>query len=285
MNRAACLSGIVMAGTIVVGCGGSDDEVKLGSFGAEASRSICDKVYECCMPTDVELAAHMNYSGGREACGTKTEKSTGFWAAIIGKEQERGRLSYDGKLARRCLTAFGAATCEAHKSNQPLDGCDTFITPKTPPGAACNAHESCVGGSCGGLTAEHEGVCRAFVGEGASCASDPCGKGLFCEGSAKICKPRKPNGESCNLHGECQSEGCNGRNPDAGTAGTCGLKGGEQTRCFVTSGCAFAGGQPRGGGGALGALGLLALGTLLYRARRSPRRTVRGGPAPARGWR
>ena len=57
--------------------------------------------------------------------------------------------------------------------------------------------------------------------------------------------PKRSNGEACNLNADCQLQGCNGRNADAGTPGTCGLKGGEQTRCFVTNGCSY-GGRPGG---------------------------------------
>jgi MYXO-CTERM domain-containing protein len=261
MKSTAQWSGLVLSLSLAVflgagGCGKSD-EVSLKEFGEQASQTTCDKVYECCSASDSELAMHMNYSGGREECGRKSRESMGFWAAIIGKEQERGRLSYDPKLARRCLDAFAAASCETHKGNAALDACDTFITPKTPPGSPCNAGESCMGGGCVGLSAEKEGVCRAYVAEGGSCAESPCGKGLFCEPGSKTCKPRKSAGASCNLNGECQSEGCNGRNPDAGTAGTCGAKGGEQTRCFVTSGCSYGGSTSAGAGALL--LALLAL--------------------------
>jgi hypothetical protein len=247
------------------GCGKSD-EVALGGFGEEASQTICDKVYECC--AEMELIEHMDYKGGRAQCGTKSSKSLGFWAAIMGKEQERGRLSYHPAVARRCLTAFAAATCEAHKRNEALDGCDSFITPKTQPGAACAAHESCVGGQCVGLSESTEGICRSFVGEGEPCAAAPCGKGLHCHAGTKRCEAKRPAGATCNLHGECASGGCNGRNPDAGTAGTCGLKGGENTRCFVTTGCAYGAGRP-------GAAGALALVLLAGAAAACRRRRVR----------
>lgn len=262
MTRANTWSG-ALAAVIAVGAGCDDKaetstEVRLGQFGARASQSICDKVYECCGANDSELAAHMNYSGGRAACGTKTEGAMGFWAAIIEQEQAKGRLSYDPTLARRCLDSFGAASCDAHKRNEPLAGCDSFITPKTSPGMPCQAGESCIGGTCVGQGENVEGVCQAFAGAGQSCAEAPCAKDLFCEGGSKTCRARRSNGESCHTHGECASQGCNGRNPDAGTPGSCGLKGGASP-CFVTTGCSY-GGAPAGGGGLALALGLLALG-------------------------
>src|SRR5204862_6858114 len=104
---------------------------------------------------------------------------------------------------------------------------DRCITARTAAGQPCQANESCIGGACIGVTASSEGVCKAFVGEGVSCDGAPCTKGLHCEAGAKTCARDRADGATCNLHGECQSKGCNGRNPDAGTPGTCGLKGGE----------------------------------------------------------
>ena len=126
-------AGIVIA--LAAGCDSNTNEVKLSEFGQRSADTVCDKVYQCCTLSDAELMAHMGYSGGREACGSKNKDSMGFWAAVIGQEQERGRLAYDPKLAHRCLEAFAATSCDGHKRNVVLEGCDTFITPKTPAGA------------------------------------------------------------------------------------------------------------------------------------------------------
>ena len=64
---------------LAVGCDSKSDEVKLGDFGQQSANAVCDKVYECCSLTDTELMAHMGYSGGRAACGTKNKDSMGFW--------------------------------------------------------------------------------------------------------------------------------------------------------------------------------------------------------------
>ena len=258
-------AGIVVA--LAAGCDSTTNEVTLSQFGQRSADTICDKVYQCCSVTDTELAAHMDYSGGRAACGSKSTDSMGFWAAVIAQEQESGRLTYDPKLAHRCLQAFAATTCDGHKRNVVLEGCDTFIAPKTPAGAPCRASESCIGGACVDGSADKEGVCQAFATENTSCTERTCAEGLRCDGVSKLCVPQRSNGEPCHTNGECQSRGCNGRNPDAGTPGTCGLKGGEQTQCFVTNGCSFGGRAAASGPVALG--GLLAL-LLAMRRRRHP---------------
>lgn len=259
----AIASVIVIA--LAAGCDSNSNEVPLSQFGQRSADAVCDKVYQCCTLSDAELTAHMRYSGGRAACGSKNRDSMGFWAAVIGQEQDKGRLAYDPKLAHRCLEAFAATTCDGHKRNVVIEGCDTFITPKTPAGSPCQASESCIGGSCVDAGENKEGVCQAFATENTSCAERSCAKGLRCDATSKLCVPQRPNGEACQTNAECQSQGCNGRNPDAGSPGTCGVKGGEQTTCFVTTGCSFG----RGPGTSGGALLLLAvIGAALARRRR-----------------
>jgi hypothetical protein len=242
---------------------GKSDELTLDRFGGEASRVICDKAYSCC--TTMELTQHMDYGGGRAACGDKTKQSLDGWAATIEVERAKGRLTYDPGLARTCFDSYAAASCEQHKRNPSLLACDNFVAPKTAPGSPCRANESCMGGGCMGATFEHDGVCAAFVTAGDSCASAPCAKGTFCDG-AKICRQVKVDGEVCNLNVECQSAGCNGRNPDAGTPGTCGDKGGPATSCYVTTGCAY-GVRASASPGTL-VLALSALALLSYALRR-----------------
>lgn len=78
----------------------------------------------------------------------------------------------------------------------------------------------------------------------------------YCDGSKTCIKPRA-DGTSCNGNFECSTGGCNDKNPDGGV-GTCGLKGGAGTTCFVTQGCSV---------GGPGMLGLLALVLLRRRSR------------------
>lgn len=251
---------IVSALAATGGACGKSEELALDDFGEEAARTTCDKVYECCMATDSVVAGHMSYGGGREMCGSKTRDYLGFWAAVIDQERDKGRLEYDARLARRCLDAYAVATCEAHKANVPLDGCEAFVIPRTAPGGACAVNESCLGGECVGGGEGKEGTCRALATEGQSCDGLSCAKGLRCDGSggAKVCRPKRAAGEACSTNAECQSAGCN--KPSADAAGTCGPRGGAQGRCFVTTGCSFGGAGTPGGAGLVALLGVLALG-------------------------
>src|SRR5436190_3364673 len=117
----ACLGLAAALAALAGGCHKDEPAPALGGYGQEAAGVICDKVYECCMP--MELVEHMSYGGGRPECGRKNGDSLGFWAAVIEQEQTRGRLAFDLTTARHCLAAFGAATCDMHKRNAPLEGC------------------------------------------------------------------------------------------------------------------------------------------------------------------
>jgi hypothetical protein len=161
-----------------------------------------------------------------------------------------------------------------HKSaDATLKDCDAFVEPLVAAGGACGMDEACVGGSCRGAMIGKDGVCTPHARSGEACKDARCAGGSFCHGGTSTCAPAKPDTETCNLHSECQSGGCNGRNADAGTPGTCGPRGGENTRCYVTIGCAYAAGRPGGSGGAA-APGILALLTALTcAARRRVRRS------------
>jgi MYXO-CTERM domain-containing protein len=248
------------------------DELPLDRFGAESARVICDKTYSCC--TAAELMEHMNYRGGRAACGESTKAALDFWAAVIADERDKGRLTYDPRLSRKCLDSYAAATCDQHKQSAVLQACDGFIVARTAPGGACRASESCMGGACIGVSETSEGVCQAAVVDGQSCASAPCAKGTYCAGD-KVCRRKKTDGETCNANAECQSAGCNGRNSDTNTPGTCGPKGGATSTCYVTTGCAY------GGAGGPGSAAWVVLGLALLALRR--RREARRPPAVGAG--
>jgi len=263
----------VIALIATAGAAACSKESDKDGFGDQAAPIVCAKVYECC--TAMEVMGHTNYSPDRATCEEQTRDSLGFWAALMADEEKKGRLIFRRDVASKCLQSFGAATCEAHKRNDKLDGCDSYIEPLTPLGAACAANESCVGGACRGLSPGTEGVCKAFAAEGESCKDTTCAKGLYCAPGGSVCRPAQADGATCYLHAECSSAGCNGRNADAGTSGTCGLKGGEGNRCFVTVGCSLSGRAAAGSGGAAILALLLALGGAWLRISPGRRRAFR----------
>jgi hypothetical protein len=129
-------------------------------------------------------------------------------------------------------------------------------------GGNCTQGWECIDSACVGATMTAEGTCKPFVAEGGSCTTDTCAKGTFCDGT-HTCVKVKADGVSCGLNLECSTGGCNGRDMDAGTPGQCGQKGGPNSTCFVTIGCAIA---PHGRPGALLVVGLLlALGAIARR--------------------
>jgi uncharacterized protein (TIGR03382 family) len=240
-------------------CGG----VALKDMPAQSAQTICGKTYECC--TQTEIPEGSSFGPDQATCGTNVQ---GYWqvkATTFKDEEQRGRLVYHPDRMAECLERWRTVACHELKSEATSNfpACDAYVQPKVPVGQSCRINESCINGHCQGATAEADGICRAYVPEGSSCASAPCGQGLYCESSSKQCRRMKSDGMSCNSNGECATGGCNGRNADGGTTpGLCGLKGGEGTVCFVTSGCSATGGGP------LVAGCLLLLAAALLRARR-----------------
>ncbi len=243
------------------GCGG----VALDELPTRAASGICSKVYECCTAAEVQDAGSVGPD--RTACEATQKASYEARRNLISSEQTKGRLVYHPEIAAQCVAELAAKKCQEMKSNATsgITACDTYLEPKVALGGACVMSESCVGGHCSGASLTADGVCKAFAQEGASCANDLCAAGLYCDGT-KCAKP-KADGTTCSVNFECATGGCNGRNPDAGTPGTCGLKGGPGSTCFVTSGCSSTG----GGSGGLVTLGLALLG--LFALGRAARRT------------
>lgn len=129
------------------------------------------------------------------------------------------------------------------------------MEPKTALGAACALTESCIGSWCSGGSLSQDGVCTAFIAEGQSCDTGQCTAGTYCSGARTCVKP-KADGAACSANFECSTGGCNDKNPDGGV-GSCGLKGGTGSTCFIAPGCSATG---------PGVFALLAL-ALLFRRR------------------
>lgn len=223
-------------GGMFAGCGGcGGGSIAIDQMPAETSGAICTKVYECC--TAQEIPSGSSFGPDQATCMTTLEGNLDGRVFAIKAEEGRGRLTYHGDRLAECLDRWRTSTCQALKSTSTstFPPCEDYVQPKVAAGMNCRIDESCIGGRCRGQTLEADGVCAAFVAEGESCASAPCGVGLYCD-TANFCRRSKGDGAACNSNGECGSGGCNNR-PDGGGAGTCGPKGGTGTTCFVTTGC------------------------------------------------
>jgi len=243
----ATIRGLVVAAALAR-CGG----VSVDQYATEASQTMCAKMYSCCAAAEVQN--NPNFGPDQSSCGANVKKQ--FLSPTRLKQSEsQGRLAYHGDRLSDCLQQYKALTCDQLKSNATsvAPACDSFIEPKVAVGASCGVNDECISSWCQGAANGVDGICSAFIAQNGSCADGGvCGKNLYCDGSSRACQPLKGDGTTCNANYECATGGCNGKNPDAGTPGTCGLKGGPNTTCYATVGCSSS-------GGVVGPLTLLAV--------------------------
>lgn len=165
--------------------------------------------------------------------------------AAVKDANAKGALRYRGDVFDACLRKLDAANCTSLKDDtlDPLPECTAYLEPQLNPGAPCTLDAACKNGSCVGANPADGGVgaCTPFAIEGASCGAAVCAAGLYCRASDVTCQRQKPQGNACSTNAECAQGGCNGRDLDAGTPGTCGLKGGPDSACFLPTGCSSAG--------------------------------------------
>jgi hypothetical protein len=219
------------------------------------------------------LANIPNFGPDQATCETSIRNHfTGRRTAFVNGE-EAERLEYQPDQVQECITAYKALTCDQLKSRatDTPEACNEFALPKVALNNACNDTAECVDSSCEGPSGAR--TCQPFLGQDANCSDGgTCATGLYCQlGSPSSCKPLRADGTACNANYECATGGCNGK--DAGTPGTCGLKGGPGTTCYATSGCSASGASP------LAVLGLVALVLLVALTRQAARRAPPSGDA------
>jgi len=242
-SKIACgsLTWPALALALAAGCG--KDKSETDEMAEKLAAAYCDAVYACCEARDLA----MDPSGpDRASCEKHNTSSFGGYLGNVARAEKKGRARINRDMVDACAAALRAASCADLKDNgaDPTPACDDLTEPLVAAGGACLIDEECVGGGCQGADGDHEGVCVPFAATDGDCKAAPCGQGLYCQPGSDLCKPKKADGEACNLNLECATGGCNGKDADAGTAGTCGKKGGEASTCFLTEGCSATGVRP-----------------------------------------
>ena len=215
-------------------CGG----VSIDDFPERAAKAYCTQVYACCSAAETHDAGSVGPD--QASCISNLKGQLAGNNGVIKTEQTKGRVAWRGDLADTCLQKLAALKCQDLKVNATAtpSECTHYLEPKTAVGAACGLSESCVSSTCAGASASQDGVCTAFINEGLSCDAGVCVSTAFCDGT-KTCVRLKTDGVSCGNNFECETGGCNGK--DAGTPGSCGVKGGAGTTCFIAPGCSVTG--------------------------------------------
>lgn len=233
---------VVVGATALVAC---RDKYDIKNYAENLAEATCKKAYDCCTSAEIEASGQgVGYGDDEDDCEDNFEGAFKDQQKRLEKSIDAGRLKYDANQLEKCLDAYAAKSCEELKSRLTEDAaeCDTVFTAQVANGGVCASDEDCTSGRCelavdqDGDEAD-EGICQAYAAVGATCnETTTCGPGSYCEGSA--CVAAKADGATCTSNGQCDTGGCNGFDSEAGTDGTCGPKGGEGTRCYLTKGCA-----------------------------------------------
>ncbi len=113
---------------------------------------------------------------------------------------DAGRLRYDAKVARDCLTAHERRSCT---DVAPIDACLKMWTGLQPVGASCTIDLDCVTGAWCDFTATCPGVCRALGQVGAIVSNyrgcHPSSSAVSTDGGWR-CGPPALTGEPCGDH-------------------------------------------------------------------------------------
>ena len=180
---------------------------------------------------------------------------------------DAGKLTYSADLARDCIDAFGALSCDATEQDpDALDICNDVITGTLAAGATCAFDKECESdncdvptctmacctGTCGPpvvlppvgqpCTALCDGdaycgvdnICHAPLPAGAACTDEPCAYGLYCKGvtptASGTCSPYPRLGEACENVCADVNATCLGRCVEVGVLGDA---------CSSDADCAF----------------------------------------------
>jgi len=217
------LVAIVMLTASFTACGGSSSDLSASSIPldqvpAELARAFCQAERNC---------SPFYYSVGfanTDCVSTLTEQ---FKQATFDQLQaaiDSKTLKYDGTLARQCVNALSAGSCENLDNNLP-DACQKTFAGTVKNGENCNLDQECAGLSrCDITGATCPGACAARSSAGVACGKDSdCALGLTCSTATQHCAKPAARGEACKGDAAECAAGllCVGNDDTTNKSGTC----------------------------------------------------------------
>jgi hypothetical protein len=190
--RAYTLAAIV--GLYGCGGGGGGGSIPIEELGNELQEAFCSRIVRCGLVDDVASCSELIDFNDEE-----------IQAGVAA-----GTIDYDGELARDCLDAFAAASCDGSSESARVEppSCREAIRGTVADGGACENSNECASGDCMLTSCQMAccpGTCATTVEDaaiGASCAAGPCVEGAFCD-ATQICRALINADQACNNSGEC----------------------------------------------------------------------------------
>lgn len=200
-----------------LGCNDDPAPVSVQEYGAEGSRWLCARLFDCC-----DADSRPAFFGAASPPPSTTEECIAYFDASLGPvfdtlatSIDAGRVDYDGALAASCLEGFAEQSCQDFRAmvtgSVLVAQCDGVLRGRVADGGACSTLFDCESRSCTAINADSLGTCRAIAGEGEACgASAVCATGFFCDvlAEAPVCTRSRVDGAECRISLECASFSC-----------------------------------------------------------------------------
>jgi hypothetical protein len=173
------------------GAAGSNDGgggVAIDDAPAEVAVDLCDRIYECCSAEELMNLQGVGTSKGQ--CEFSVALFVQLQVAQVKPAIAAGRVVYDGTALERCLTDYGARSCDMLRGIETFE-CEGLIVPQQSPGDPCGVSPECSDGYCvgGGDAQNPEGECAPTKARGIACAADVECQSGFCDTSGACAEP------------------------------------------------------------------------------------------------
>jgi len=155
---------------------------------AEVAVDLCDKIYECCSAEEIMNIQGVGTSKGQ--CQLAVALFVQLQVSSVKPALAAGRVVYDGTALERCLTDYGARSCDTLRGIDSFE-CEGLIVPQQAVGEPCGVSPECIDGYCegGGSAQTPNGECAPLKANGADCASNAECASTFCDTSGACAEP------------------------------------------------------------------------------------------------
>ncbi len=178
-------------------CGGSSSDlssssIPLDQVPAELAKAFC-QAEQNCSPFFYSLGF-----ANTDCVASLTEQYKQATFDQLQTAIDAKTLKYDGSLARQCVNALSAGSCENLNNDLP-DACQKTFAGTVATGGACDLDQECSGLSrCDITGGTCPGSCAARSSAGVACGKDSdCALGLTCSTATQHCAKPAAEGEAC----------------------------------------------------------------------------------------
>lgn len=184
-----------------------------GAVADALAAAQCEKILECCTPTELEsVFAGQQVAGQQDCVAAVRAQADAFFVPALDAAQDAESVVVHTDELDSCTGALRARSCGSFRPTASLDvlaepACNALVEPTLTLSAFCAEDFECETGFCSRPPGETEGTCKNPPAAGEACLSDRCGDGLFCATDG-TCTEKLGDGAECGRNAECRSDSC-----------------------------------------------------------------------------